>query len=134
VPGVVVEAVGPAIGPDSFEGLDVSQRAVLFRTGWSRHWGTDAYGEPDHPYLTGEAADALVARRPVLVGIDSLNIDGTHTGERPVQSALLAAGIPIVEHLRHLDELPAEGFEFFAAPPRVEEMGTFPVRAFAILR
>jgi hypothetical protein len=34
-----------------------------------------------------------------LVGIDSVNIHGTHAGERPVHSALLAAGIPIVVRL-----------------------------------
>jgi len=67
------------------------------------------------------------------VGIDSVNIDGTATGERPAHSALLAAGIPIVEHLANLDRLPAAGFQFFAVPPAVEDMGTFPVRAFAIL-
>lgn len=134
VPGVVAEALGPAIGPESFGGFDVSERAVLVRTGWSRHWGTDRYGETGHPYLTATAADALVAGRPVLVGIDSVNIDGTETGERPAHSALLAAGIPIVEHLTGLDQLPAEGFDFFAVPQRVEGMGTFPVRAFAILR
>jgi kynurenine formamidase len=83
--------------------------------------------------LTAEAADALVGAAPALVGIDSVNIDGTHTGERPVHSTLLAAEIPIVEHLTRLDALPAEGFEFFAVPQRVEGMGTFPVRAFAIM-
>ncbi len=134
VPGIVVDAAGPAIGPAAFAGLEMSDRAVLVRTGWSRHWGTDRYGGPGHPYLTAEGADALVAGRPVLVGIDSVNIDGTHTGERPAHSTLLAAGIPIVEHLTGLDELPAEGFDFFAVPPRIDGMGTFPVRAFAIVR
>lgn len=134
VPGVVADAIGPPIGPEAFAGLEVSERAVLVRTGWSRHWGTDRYGEPGHPYLTAAAADALVASSPALVGIDSVNIDGTETGERPVHSALLAAGIPIVEHLTGLDQLPAEGFDFFAVPQRVEGMGTFPVRAFAIVR
>ena len=46
---------------------------------------------------------------------------------------LLAAGIPIVEHLTGLDQVPVQGFRFHAAPPRVEGMGTFPVRAFAIV-
>ena len=134
VPGVVIDAAGPAIGPDAWEALQIPGRAVLFRTGWSRHWGSNHYGEQGHPYLTGEAADALVAARPTVVGIDSVNIDGTQTGDRPVHSALLAAEIPIIEHLTGLEELPEEGFEFFAVPPLVEGMGTFPVRAFAILR
>jgi kynurenine formamidase len=50
-----------------------------------------------------------------------------------VHSVLLAAGIPIVEHLTCLDRLPAEGAVFTAAPPRIKGMGTFPVRAFAKL-
>jgi arylformamidase len=134
VPALVIDAAGPAIGPEAFEQSAISQRAVLFRTGWSRHFGTDRYGEQGHPYLTAAAADALAAAHPTLVGIDSVNIDGTETGERPVHSALLAAGIPIIEHLTNLEELPADGFEFFAVPQKVEGMGTFPVRAFALLR
>jgi arylformamidase len=134
VPGVVVDAAGPAVGLEAFDGTEVSERAILVRTGWSTHWGTDRYGSPGHPYLTAAAADALVDAKPVLVGIDSVNIDGTHTGERPVHTKLLAAGIPIIEHLTRLEELPRDGFEFFAVPQRVEQMGTFPVRAFAIVR
>jgi kynurenine formamidase len=67
------------------------------------------------------------------VGIDSLNIDDTADGARPVHSALLRAGIPIVEHLTELDALPSGGFRFFAVPVKVRGMGTFPVRAFAIV-
>jgi kynurenine formamidase len=46
---------------------------------------------------------------------------------------LLAANIPIVEHLTNLEALPNEGFRFFAVPPKVRGMGSFPVRAFAIV-
>ena len=133
MPGVVVHTSGPAIEAEIFGAVEVTGRAVLLRTDWSRHWATERYGGPDHPYLSAAAADALVANGATLVGIDSVNIDGTATGERPAHSALLAAGIPIVEHLAHLEELPTEGFQFFAVPPAVEDMGTFPVRAFAIV-
>ena len=47
--------------------------------------------------------------------------------------ALLAAGIPIVEHLTGLDALPPRGARFTATPVAVRGMGTFPVRAFASL-
>jgi len=66
------------------------------------------------------------------VGIDSVNIDRIQGGERPAHSALLAAGIPIVEHLTGLGALPDAGFRFFAVPPKVRGFGTFPVRAFAL--
>jgi kynurenine formamidase len=51
--------------------------------------------------------------------------------ERPVHTVLLGAGIPIVEHMTGLAALPAEGTRFYAVPPPIAGMGTFPVRAFA---
>jgi kynurenine formamidase len=119
------------IGPSAFEGIPLDGRALLVHTGWSRHWGRPAYFD-GHPFLTAEAGRRLVAARVALVGIDSLNIDGTADGSRPVHSALLAAGIPIVEHLCGLEHVPDRGAHFFAVPPRVEGMGSFPVRAFAM--
>ena len=131
--GVLVDAVDEAVlTADRLRGIRVGGRAVLVRTDWSRHWGTDAY-VTGHPYLSADAAAFLVEGGAALVGIDSLNIDGTETGERPVHSALLAAGIPIVEHLCHLDRLPVEGFVFHAPPPAVAGLGTFPVRAYAVV-
>jgi len=101
-------------------------------TGWDRHWGTDAYGGPAAPFLTSAAATALADAGAALVGIDSVNIDDTADGNRPAHSILLRAGIPIVEHLRGLEQLAGgEPFTFTAVPVPVRGMGTFPVRAFA---
>ena len=122
-----------AIGPEHFAGLAVRGRAVLVRTGWDRHWKTDAYFE-GHPYLTRETAIALRDAGATLVGIDSLNIDDTADLERPVHTTLLEANIPIVEHLCNLDRLPDQGFSFYAVPVKVKNFGTFPVRAFAEIR
>lgn len=135
LPGIVVDVTGMgrrAIDVDAFAASEVAGRAVLVHTGWDRHWGTDAYFE-GHPFLTGDAARHLLERGAALVGIDSLNIDDTSGGTRPVHSALLGEGIPIVEHLTGLAVLPRSGFRFNAAPPRVVGMGTFPVRAYAVL-
>lgn len=109
----------------------VRGRAVLVQTGWDRHWRTDQYFE-GHPYLTGELAEWLASAGPLLVGIDSFNIDSVHTGERPVHSILLGRGIPIVEHLSGLAALPERGSRFFAVPTKVKGFGTWPIRAFAI--
>ena len=110
---------------------DVRGAAVLLHTGWDRWFGRPEYGV-GAPFLTGEAAQWLIAAGAVLVGIDSLNIDDTESGgERPAHSLLLGAGVHVVEHLTNLGELPPRGARFTAAPPAVEGFGTFPVRAFA---
>jgi kynurenine formamidase len=133
LPGRCIRATGPAIDVAAVEGVDVAGRAVLFATGWSRYWRTERYGDPSHPYLTASLARSLAEGGAVLVGIDSVNIDDTAGGERPVHTILLGAGIPIVEHLTGLEPLVNAEFRFFAVPVRVRAMGTFPVRAFAIL-
>ncbi len=122
----------PEIGDLGIDGLDLAGKAVLIHTGHARRWGTDDY-LTNHPFLNRLAVQQLIAADVALVGIDSLNIDGTHTGERPAHTGLLAAGIPIVEHLTNLDLLPTSGSRFFAPPPKVVGMATFTVRAFAIV-
>jgi kynurenine formamidase len=124
---------GRAIDADAFAGIELAGRAVLVRTGWHRHWRTPDYAAGDHPFLTAEAAEHLRDAGAALVGIDSLNIDDTSTGARPVHSTLLAAGTPICEHLADLAPLPGSGFRFSAVPAPMKGMGTFPVRAFAVL-
>ena len=133
VPGVCVPSSGPALGTDLLEGVDLAGCAVLFATGWDRHWRTDHYGASEHPYLTTDAAEALIAGGAFVAGIDSVNIDDTRGTTRPIHSMLLGAGILIVEHMTQLDRLIDQHFRFFAAPPKVRGMGTFPVRAFAIV-
>lgn len=130
--GMVVpaSACGRAIGEQLFQNLPLKNKAVLVYTGWAVHWGTEHYFE-NHPYLTEGAAAYLKAAGAKLVGIDSLNIDDTADGRRPVHSILLGANIPIVEHLCQLEKLPQMGFKFYAVPPKVKNFGTFPVRAFA---
>ncbi|MFB4274687.1 MULTISPECIES: cyclase family protein [unclassified Nonomuraea] len=133
LPGLVVRAQGQGRAVHVDRGLDVRGRAVLIHTGWDRHFGTDAYFH-DHPYLAPESAAWLAEQGAALVGIDSLNIDDTPPhGERPAHTILLAAGIPLVEHMTGLAALPGEGFRFHAAPPMVAGMGTFPVRAYAVV-
>jgi arylformamidase len=135
IPGVVVRVTGAeecAIDWHHFAPVACGGHAVLVNTGWDRHWRTDQYFE-GHPFLTEKAAIHLRDQGALLVGIDSYNIDNTARGTRPVHSVLLAAEIPIVEHMTALGGLPASGFRFTAVPPKVKGMGTFPVRAHARL-
>jgi kynurenine formamidase len=123
---------GRSIDRSVFVSHQVRGKAVLIRTDWDRHWRTDQYFE-GHPFLTGGAAEFLVRQGACLVGIDSYNIDDTNDPVRPVHSTLLGAEVPIVEHLRGLDGLSDGPFRFFAVPVKVKAMGTFPVRAFAVV-
>jgi arylformamidase len=121
-----------AIDKLPFAASDVRGKAVLVHTGWERHWRTDAYFE-GFPHLTDSLAQWLRDAGAVLVGIDSHNIDCTDSGERPVHSTLLGVDIPIVEHMRGLEQMPVSGAHFFAVPPKIRGMGTFPVRAFGVV-
>jgi kynurenine formamidase len=132
--GVVVDAAGAGRGieADRFVSRDVAGKAVLVRTGWDARWRTPGYGE-GHPFLTRSAAEHLAAARPALVGIDSLNVDDTADGVRPAHTLLLGAGIPVVEHLCNLAALPESGFRFHCVPAPFRGVGSFPVRAYAVL-
>lgn len=130
---VVVRVTGArtrAVARSVFAPYDLRGKAVLVHTGWDAHWRTDRYFE-GHPYLTEDAAQRLREAGAALVGIDSFNIDDTADPRRPAHTILLGAGIPIVEHLCGLEQLPASGARFTAVPVKVAGMGTFPVRAYA---
>ena len=120
---------GRAIPRVAFEGVELKGKAVLVRTGWDAHWRTEQYLS-GHPFLTADAAEYLVSEGVVLAGIDSLNIDDTGDPSRPVHSTLLAADIPIVEHMCNLSRLPQRDFHFYAVPAKVVGFGSWPVRAF----
>ena len=135
LPGIMVRQPWEndiAVDVPAFEGVEIAGKAVLVHTGWDRHWRSDRYGD-GHPFLTAEAADWLIGNGAALVGIDSNNIDDTRQRARPVHSRLLGADIPICEHMTGLGQLPDEGFRFSAVPARVRGMGSFPVRAYAVL-
>ena len=132
--GIVVRAksFGRAITAKAFEGVDVKGKAVLVHTDWARHWRTDQYFE-GHPFLTKDAAEFLTEAGAVFVGIDTYNIDDTTDGTRPAHTILLGNNIPVCEHMCGLELLPDSGFRFHAAPVKVKALGTFPVRAYAVL-
>jgi kynurenine formamidase len=81
---------------------------VLIDTGWWRQINTDSYEE--HPWLTGEAAEWLVAHGAKLVGIDASSPDtAPHYRaadfRHPVHNTLLSHGVLIAEHMTNLTPL-----------------------------
>ncbi len=135
LPAVVVRVTGTyqrQIGVGALAAADVSGKAVLLHTGDAARFGTPQYAEDAH-YLTRDGAAWLTGHQPALVGIDAVNIDDTADRERPAHTLLLGAGIPVIEHLTGLDQLPLAGATFTAVPLPVAGMGSIPVRAFARL-
>ena len=124
-------AEGRAIGPDRLAGKSLRGKAVLFLTGWSRHWGSEAYFGPN-PFLTRECCEALVGAGITFAGIDSLNIDDTGDLTRPAHTLLLGAGIPICEHMTNLEALRPSGGHLHAVPIAWKGGASFPVRAYVM--
>ena len=85
------------------------------------------------PSFPRRSSSASCARRCSSSGSTS----GTSTTRRILparpHTGLLKAGIPIVENLRGLEQLPREGFVFSAPPIALVRCAAFPVRAFAQL-
>lgn len=134
LPGVVIDAgtTGAARAIRVAMPRGLRGAAVLFRTGWDARRGTRAYWEPA-PFVPGELARELADAGVALVGIDTWNIDDVDDPERPAHTRLLGAGIPIIEHLARLAQLPSGDFRLFAVPAPIVGAASFPVRVFAEL-
>ncbi|GAB3834112.1 cyclase family protein [Kribbella italica] len=132
LPAVLVRVDAGRFGVDAamLAAYDVAGKAVLLHTGDDARFGTPQYVEDAH-FLTRDGAEHLIGAGAVLVGIDAANIDDMTDGTRPAHTLLLGAGMPIVEHLTGLEQLPPTGATFTATPPRIAGLATFPVRAFA---
>ncbi|MEV4223495.1 MULTISPECIES: cyclase family protein [unclassified Nonomuraea] len=139
-PAVVVDArgLGPraAITPERLGAVPAGAPIVLVATGWSAHWGSEAYQA--HPYLTEEAAELLVAAGTRTVGIDALSVDPTPAADFPAHRVLCGAHAVIAENLTGLDRLleaQAAGLavEVWLMPIRLDGADGAPVRAVARL-
>lgn len=132
LPGVVIAAPGDGpIEARIFADFALRGKAVLVHTGWAKHWDEGGYFRSG-PYLTATACEQLVRSGAALVGIDCANIDNMSDPVRPAHTLLLEAGIPVVEHLRGLEQLHGYSFQFFAVPPAIRKGTSFPVRALAV--
>jgi len=119
---------------------------VLLRTGWAARWGdrarylgTEASG-PDavtslhFPGLEPDAARWLAEQREIgAVGLDTASIDHGPSRRFETHRILAEAGIPALENLASLAELPAKGFAVVALPMKIAGGTGAPLRAVALL-
>ena len=110
---------------------------LLLRTDWAqRAIGTSRYF-PLSPGLTHDAARWLVERRPKCIGCDffeepAARRPGWTADQFVVHRTILGAGIPLVEGLVNLRELPPRS-RFFAPFYRFAGIDSALARAFALI-
>jgi arylformamidase len=123
-----LEASGESIHPGDI---------VLLRTDWSqRHIGTQKYFK-ESPGLTEEAARWIAGRGPKSVGCDffeepAARQPGWTADQFVVHLAILGAGIPLIEGLVNLRDLPSRA-QFFAPFYKFKGVESAPARAFALI-
>lgn len=123
---------GRSIGPELFVGVNLTGRAVLVNTGHDRHWGTGGFFK-DSPFLTADAVRVLMDAKPGIVGADTQNIDSGTDMAKPAQNLLLGADIYLLECLTRLDQVPDTGARLTVLPAPIAGIGSFPVRAIAVV-
>ncbi|WP_436530792.1 cyclase family protein [Actinoplanes sp. HUAS TT8] len=108
---------------------------VLICTGWSEHYGTDAYF--DHPYLDADACRRMLGLGVRTFCVDAINIDETpdetHPGVGyPVHHLIAAAGGVIGENFRNLELIDFPDPLVSCLPIALENADGAPVRAVAM--
>jgi kynurenine formamidase len=100
------------------------------QTNWSQHWGTERYFR--HPYLSADAARAIVDANAGMVGIDAPNVDSTVQASSHAHQILLGNDCLIVENLTGLAQLePLRLYRFSFLPLPLAGADGSPVRAVA---
>jgi len=138
-PGKLVEVSG--IRERDIEIRDLGEAAiepgdfVMFHTGFLREvaYGTERYFR-DHPQLSRELIDWLLAQKVRLIGLDAAGIrrGAEHT---PTDRYCADHGVFVVENLDHLETLlervGGRPFEVFTFPIKFEGLSGLPCRVVA---
>lgn len=131
------EMIGVAALEDQLRAWD-GERIALVHTGWDAHWGASRMLQ--HPAVSVELADALLALGVDVLGVDTLSPDLSDTAsgdarDEPASLAVherwLGTGGLIIENLRGLGDVPGETCELIALPLRLTGLDGSPVRAIA---
>ena len=106
---------------------------LLFDTGWSEYWGSDAYFGP-YPCLSEAVVDYALRTGKKGIGLDTAGIDPVESLEMPLHRRFFSrGGTLIVENLTNLKNLGAEAFTLAVLPLKYADADGAPARAVAIL-
>lgn len=121
-------------------GLDIREGDILLvRTDWTdRMWGKFPDFFVRSPYLTPEAAEWLLSRKPKAVGFDffeeySARLPDFTSEDFVVHRLLLGSGLPLLEQTTNLGLLGKGRVDFYAPFFKIAGTEGAPARFFAVL-
>lgn len=107
---------------------------VIIYTGLEKYWPTPEKYRNNliFPSISSEAAELLLRRNIVGLGIDTLSPDreGSHF---PVHQIILGAGKYIVENIANANQLPAIGSIIIGLPLKIKDGTEAPMRLAGIM-
>lgn len=114
-----------AIEPKSF---------VIIRTGWEKFWQEPKKYHNNYrfPSVSKDAADFLIQRKAVGLGIDTLSPDSPGSGY-PVHAAFLGSEKYIVENVANSASLPPKGSFILALPIKTLHGTEAPMRLVGLI-
>lgn len=126
---ITIESLGSQI--DALQTGDIA----LFKTSWSRFYGTDEYF--NNPYLDAKLVQHLLDRGILTFGLDAINIDetpdDTHPGVGfPCHHLIAKAGGVICENLTNLEAVDFDRPLVSLLPMKFIGIDGAPVRAVAL--
>lgn len=101
---------------------------VLFKTGWSKFWGTPRYFE-NFPTPDSEIVEWLLTFSLKGIGFDVISADPIDSTSYPNHFSILGKGLIIIENLRFPDSLTETQGRFFCFPLPYQNADGSPVRA-----
>lgn len=126
------KAVGEPISEQELRerGSGIEIGDIVFVRTDSGHYGTER--SHDRPYFE-EAAIRWLAedRRISVLGVDCSGVENRTEPRQPNHEMLFKHGIPLIEHLAHLDQLTVDRFFVVAVPWRVKGLDASPVSVLA---
>lgn len=112
---------------------------VFFNTGWAKRWNDPAKfrnekndGIPHFPYLSEQAAQLLLERSIVGIGVDTFSPDAFYVPP-VVHKLLLGAGKYIIENVANLEAMPPINAFVIALPLKIEEGAESPIRLIGLV-
>lgn len=107
---------------------------VIARTGWGKYWHDPIKyrNNLSFPSISKEAAEMLMEKEIVGIGIDTLSPDIPANGF-PVHNCVLGAGKYIIENIANAELLPATGSIICAMPIKIKDGTEAPIRLVGIV-